>query len=116
MALKLFRMLIIHCNDLQGLQRSPTCGGVQSATSNNDLPSPAVAVRNLMEKADYGHLCTVMSRANHRRTGYPFGAFVDFSVDKHGSPFFPLSPLAIHTRNLLEDPRCTLVVQMPGWQ
>ena len=22
----------------------------------------------------------------------------------------------MHTRNILEDPRCTLVVQMPGWQ
>jgi hypothetical protein len=26
-----------------------------------------------------------------------------------------LSPLAIQTRNLLEDPRCSVVVQMPGW-
>lgn len=28
-------------------------------------------------------------------------------------PIFSLSPLAIHTRNLLADPRCTLVVQVP---
>jgi hypothetical protein len=26
-----------------------------------------------------------------------------------------LSPLAIHTRNLEQDPRASLVVQMPGW-
>jgi putative heme iron utilization protein len=30
-------------------------------------------------------------------------------------PIFCLSPLAIHARNLIEDPRCSLVVQMPGW-
>jgi putative heme iron utilization protein len=30
-------------------------------------------------------------------------------------PIFCLSPLAIHARNLMEDPRCSLVVQMPGW-
>ncbi|KAK8641670.1 hypothetical protein V6N13_011052 [Hibiscus sabdariffa] len=31
------------------------------------------------------------------------------------NPIFSFSPLAIHTRNLLADPRCTLVVQIPGW-
>ncbi|CAI5468126.1 unnamed protein product [Closterium sp. Yama58-4] len=30
-------------------------------------------------------------------------------------PIFLLSPLSIHTRNMLADPRCTLVVQIPGW-
>lgn len=30
-------------------------------------------------------------------------------------PIFSLSPLAIHTRNILADPRVTLVVQIPGW-
>lgn len=32
-----------------------------------------------------------------------------------GYPIFCLSPLAIHARNLMEDNRCSLVVQMPGW-
>ena len=41
---------------------------------------------------------------------------VDFACDGAGNPLFSLSPLAMHTRNILEDPRCTLVVQMPGWQ
>eukprot|EP00850_Spirogloea_muscicola_P010491 SM000062S19877 [mRNA] locus=s62:149010:150816:+ [translate_table: standard] len=56
-----------------------------------------------------------MSRMHHRRRGYPFGSLVDFATDEFGHPVFSLSPLAIHTRNLLADPRCTLVVQMPGW-
>ena len=30
----------------------------------------------------------------------------------YADPIFSLSPLAIHTRNLLEDPRCTVVVQV----
>lgn len=33
-----------------GLFRTPISGGVQSATSAHDLPSPALAVRNLMEQ------------------------------------------------------------------
>ncbi|KAJ3676853.1 hypothetical protein LUZ60_002577 [Juncus effusus] len=98
-----------------GLFRTPISGGVQSATSAHDLPPPALAVRNLMEQARFAHLCTVMSKMHHRRAGYPFGSLVDFAPDSMGHPIFSLSPLAIHTRNLLADPRCTLVVQIPGW-
>ncbi|CAI0410110.1 unnamed protein product [Linum tenue] len=98
-----------------GLFRTPISGGVQSATSAHGLPRPALAVRNLMEQARFAHLCTVMSRMHHRREGYPFGSLVDFAPDAMGHPIFSFSPLAIHTRNLLADPRCTLVVQIPGW-
>ncbi|KAL3825016.1 hypothetical protein ACJIZ3_021045 [Penstemon smallii] len=98
-----------------GLFRTPISGGVQSATSAHGLPRPALAVRNLMEQARFAHLCTVMSRMHHHREGYPFGSLVDFAPDPMGHPIFSLSPLAIHTRNLLADPRCTLVVQIPGW-
>ena len=68
-----------------------------------------------VEQAQFAHLCTVMSNMHHRRAGYPFGTLVDFAVDEAGYPIFCLSPLAIHTRNIMEDPRCSLVVQMPGW-
>ncbi|MQM04082.1 hypothetical protein Taro_036871 [Colocasia esculenta] len=98
-----------------GLFRTPISGGVQSATSAHGLPRPALAVRNLMEQARFAHLCTIMSRMHHRREGYPFGSLVDFATDSRGHPIFSFSPLAIHTRNLLADPRCTLVVQIPGW-
>ncbi|XP_050219709.1 uncharacterized protein LOC126670096 [Mercurialis annua] len=98
-----------------GLFRTPISGGVQSATSAHGLPRPALAVRNLMEQARFAHLCTTMSRMHHRREGYPFGSLVDFAPDSEGHPIFSFSPLAIHTRNLLADPRCTLVVQIPGW-
>ncbi|KAJ6720002.1 PYRIDOXAMINE 5'-PHOSPHATE OXIDASE FAMILY PROTEIN [Salix viminalis] len=98
-----------------GLFRTPISGGVQSATSAHGLPRPALAVRNLMEQARFAHLCTVMSQMHHRREGYPFGSLVDFAPDPMGHPIFSFSPLAIHTRNLLADPRCTLVVQIPGW-
>lgn len=98
-----------------GLRRAPLSGGVKTATNKYDLPSPAVAVRNLVEQAQFAHLCTVMSTMHHRRGGYPFGTLVDFASDGAGYPIFCLSPLAIHARNLIEDPRCSMVVQMPGW-
>lgn len=106
---------IPHGGTRTGLFRTPISGGVQSATSAHGLPRPALAVRNLMEQARFAHLCTVMSRMHHRREGYPFGSLVDFAPDPMGHPIFSFSPLAIHTRNLLADPRCTLVVQIPGW-
>lgn len=94
---------------------APNASGVKNATLRYDLPTPAVAVRNLVELAQYAHLCTIMSNMHHRRSGYPFGTIVDFASDGAGCPLFCLSPLAIHTRNIMEDPRCSLVVQMPGW-
>ncbi|CAO2044540.1 unnamed protein product [Urochloa humidicola] len=97
-----------------GLFRTPISGGVHSATAVHDLPPPPLAVRNLMEQARFAQLCTVMSRMHHRRAGYPFGSLVDFAPDPLGHPIFSLSPLAIHTRNLLADPRCSLVVQITG--
>ena len=68
-----------------------------------------------VELAQYAHLCTIMSNMHHRRAGYPFGTIVDFASDGAGCPLFCLSPLAIHTRNIMEDAICSLVVQMPGW-
>lgn len=88
---------------------------MQSATQALELPAVEVAVRNLLEQAQYAHLCTIMSRMHHRRSGYPFGSLVDFAVDELGRPIFYLSPLAIHTRNIMEEPRCSLEVQMVGW-
>lgn len=98
-----------------GLRRTPLGGGVKNATLRYDLPPPAVAVRNLVERAHFAHLCTVMSNMHHRRAGYPFGTLVDFACDGAGFPILCLSPLGIHTRNLQEDPRSSIVVQMPGW-
>ena len=71
-----------------GLHRTPLSGGVQNATLRCDLPSPAVAVRNLVEQAQYAHLCTIMCGMHHRRAGYPFGSLVDFAADGAGHPIF----------------------------
>ncbi len=65
-----------------------------------------------MEQAQFAYLCTVMSRMHHRRAGYPFGTVVDFACDGAGYPIFCLSPLAVHARNIAEDARCSLVVQV----
>jgi putative heme iron utilization protein len=68
-----------------------------------------------VEQAKFAHLCTIMNTMHGRRAGYPFGTLVDFASDGAGYPMFLLSPLAIQTRNILSDPRCSMVMQMPGW-
>ncbi|KXZ52841.1 hypothetical protein GPECTOR_8g224 [Gonium pectorale] len=50
-----------------GLHRAPLSGGVKTATTRYELPTPPVAVRNLVEHARFGHLCTMMSGMHHRR-------------------------------------------------
>ena len=98
------------------LLRTPMAGGVVSRdTKDSNLPSMATAARNLMELADYGDLSTKMSDMHHRRAGYPFGSTVDFATDAAGHPIFCLAPLAIHTRNITADGRCSLTVKMSGW-
>lgn len=51
-----------------GLFRTPISGGVQSATSVNDLPKPALAVRNLMEQVIHSYTYAL----------YVFICFLDF--------------------------------------
>lgn len=56
-----------------GLRRAPLSGGVKNATQRFDLPTPCVAVRNLVEQAQFAHLCTVMSHMHHRWVPWPGG-------------------------------------------
>ena len=91
-------------------------GGVVTAGSRDkELPPLSIAARNLMEQAYYADLSTTMNALHHRRAGYPFCSTVDFATDSTGHPIFCLSPLAIHTRNIAGDPKCSLTVKMNGW-
>jgi putative heme iron utilization protein len=100
---------------LTRLLRTPWSGGVLNSMKDADLPSVAVAARNLMELADYADLSTIMSDMNHRRSGYPVASTVDFATDADGYPVFCLTPLAMHTRNLAYNARASLTVKMNGW-
>ncbi|KAJ7565985.1 hypothetical protein O6H91_02G083900 [Diphasiastrum complanatum] len=73
-------------------------------------PSPAEAARTLMEVCSDGTLSTLSDE-----DGWPVATSVRFAVDSEGRPFFHLSSLALHTRHLVVDSRCSLHVQ-PGRQ
>ncbi|MCU0840332.1 MAG: pyridoxamine 5'-phosphate oxidase family protein [Thiobacillaceae bacterium] len=53
----------------------------------------------------------VLSTLSQRLAGYPFGSVAPFVLDHPGRPVILVSGLAEHTRNMLADPRVSLIVQ-----
>jgi heme iron utilization protein len=66
----------------------------------------AEAVRRLLREARHGLLSTV----GLEPAGFPYGSLVAVAAAVDGEPLLLLSPLAQHTKNLLVDPRASLLV------
>ena len=52
----------------------------------------------------------VLSTQSRAMPGYPFGSVVPYCLDAQGWPLILISRIAQHTRNLQQDPRCSLLV------
>ncbi|XP_012070447.1 uncharacterized protein LOC105632625 isoform X2 [Jatropha curcas] len=52
----------------------------------------------------------VLSTFSQKHEGYPSGSMVDFACDVNGSPILAVSSLAVHTKDLLANPKCSLLV------
>lgn len=57
-----------------------------------------------------GHRSGVLSTVSAKLGGYPFGSIVPFVLDRDCRPVILVSALAEHTRNLVADPRASLIV------
>lgn len=69
------------------------------------------SARSLLERATEGVLATTSVKV----PGYPFGSLMPYALDSQLRPIFLMSALAVHTKNLLADPRASLcVVEQPG--
>jgi putative heme iron utilization protein len=53
----------------------------------------------------------VLSTLSRRLEGYPFGSVAPFIVDHAGRPVILISDIAEHTKNIVADPRVSLIVQ-----
>lgn len=53
----------------------------------------------------------VLSTLSKRLGGYPFGSVAPFIVDHAGRPVILISDIAEHTKNIIADPRVSLIVQ-----
>lgn len=69
-------------------------------------PTHAERAKTLVHANDEGFLSTI----GFRPQGYPFGSVVRYALTDDGSPLLCLSQLAEHTKNLLRDPKASLMV------
>jgi heme oxygenase (biliverdin-IX-beta and delta-forming) len=83
-------------------------GGAQ--VPGPDEPTFAERARTLVHAAKLGTLSTHSRRAD----GFPFGSLAPYGTDAAGRPTFLFSTMAMHTQNLLADPRASLLVAQPG--
>uniref|UniRef100_A0A2N9EFD7 Uncharacterized protein n=1 Tax=Fagus sylvatica TaxID=28930 RepID=A0A2N9EFD7_FAGSY len=68
---------------------------------------PAVEeIRTVLDHSVRGMLSTF----SQKHEGYPSGAMVDFACDADGSPILAVSSLAVHTKDLTVNPKCSLLV------
>lgn len=78
--------------------------------SNVPEPSHAERVRTLLGTERVGTLST--HSAKH--PGWPFGSVMPYAPGDDGSPLFLVSGMAMHTQNVLADPRASLLVAQAG--
>lgn len=67
---------------------------------------PVEEIRTLLDRSLRGMLSTF----SQKHEGYPSGSMVDFACDADGSPILAVSSLAVHTKDLLANPKCSLLV------
>ena len=69
-------------------------------------PSHAERARTLLHIGRIGSLSTL----SQKRPGFPFGSVMPYGLDPEGRPTFLISTMAMHTQNILHDPRASLLV------
>jgi putative heme iron utilization protein len=76
-----------------------------------DVPEPTLAER-ARTLASVG-LIGSLSTHSRKFPGFPFGSMMPYATDELGRPVFFISSMAMHTQNLHEDPRASLLITQP---
>lgn len=74
-------------------------------TDNSAPQTTALAARQLLRAHRYGALSTLSKKFD----GHPFGSITPYLVDHDGSLLILISALAEHTKNIMHDPRVSLI-------
>jgi putative heme iron utilization protein len=76
-----------------------------------DVPETSLAerARTLVSIARIGSLST----HSRKFAGFPFGSMMPYAADSLGRPVFFVSSMAMHTQNLHQDPRASLLITQP---
>lgn len=78
---------------------------------SSGVPEPTLAER-ARTLAAIGRLGS-LSTHSRRFAGFPFGSMMPYAADELGRPIFFVSSMAMHTQNLCDDPRASLLVMQP---
>ena len=54
-----------------------------------------------------------LSTHSRKFAGFPFGSMMPYAIDDRGNPVFFVSSMAMHTQNLAEDERASLLIMQP---
>jgi heme iron utilization protein len=81
------------------------------APAHPETPEPSLAerARTLVSLARIGSLSTLSRKV----PGHPFGSVMPYAADAAGRPIFFISSMAMHTQNLQQDPRASLLIAQP---
>ncbi|HTS27246.1 MAG TPA: DUF2470 domain-containing protein [Bryobacteraceae bacterium] len=81
------------------------------APASPEIPEPSLAerARTLASLARIGSLST----HSRKFPGFPFGSMMPYACDEPGRPIFLISSMAMHTQNLRQDPRASLLITQP---
>jgi heme iron utilization protein len=85
--------------------------GTGATGTQPPIPEPSFAerARTLLHLGRVGSLSTL----SRKRPGFPFGSLMPFALDGAGRPIFLISTMAMHTQNLQQDGRASLLVTQP---
>ncbi|MBK64274.1 MAG: hypothetical protein CMB47_01955 [Euryarchaeota archaeon] len=101
--------------DIEKIKRHGRPGGAddreQDLLYDSNVPTPTHAedARTLFSRISTATLCTMSINPE----GFPYGSFVTFA-EFEGKPLFLISALAEHTKNLIKDPKASLMVSEAG--
>ncbi|WOG97986.1 hypothetical protein DCAR_0417327 [Daucus carota subsp. sativus] len=87
-------------NDLNGFQL------IQAHQEKAARLPPVEEIRTVLDNS----VRAMLSTFSQKHEGYPSGSMVDFACDANGSPILAVSSLAVHTKDLLANPKCSLLV------
>ncbi|MGB6943076.1 MAG: DUF2470 domain-containing protein [Bryobacteraceae bacterium] len=79
--------------------------------ANPNVPEPSLAerARTLALVGLIGSLST----HSQKFSGFPFGSMMPYAADRLGRPIFFISSMAMHTHNLRQDSRASLLITQP---
>lgn len=85
--------------------------GPPRATDAPPIPEPTYAerARTLAYLGHTGSLATL----SRKHPGHPFASIMPYALDEQGRPLLLISSMAMHTQNLMADPRASLLVAQP---